>query len=86
MSGVEIKRDDLGVSVEALSGGVSARVNNFALVNEGRCSLNLDLGENDEVTLHNHDLEIWLDTDRLSDLHEMLGAILREVKTLMRER
>lgn len=77
-----IKRRDAWIEVADEEAGVSGHcIRSF----KGRVYVNLALRANDEILLHHGDLEVYLELDRLSALHAMLGTFIKEAKQLLRE-
>lgn len=85
MSGYAVSRDDWWVRVEDKDAGLAVHGVKLHSLERGLYNVTIDLDDNDEVLQHRGDLELYLSLDRLSDLAEMLGAFVKEAKSLMRE-
>lgn len=82
MSGVSIKRGENWLHVAHLNDKVSAHAGTSSV---GAVTyFRLDLEEAGELLIHDGDVEVYVSLERLSELHETLGAFIEEAKKLLK--
>jgi len=81
VSAVAVKRDKWWVSVEDERGGVSGHA--IKLQAGHSIHTNITLRGCDQLLINKDELEIYIDLERLSDLHAMLGTFIKEAEMLL---
>jgi hypothetical protein len=84
MSAPTVRRGDRWVRVDDADGDVFGEA--VKLVSQRRLYTSIRFGDcaSMEIQISRGDLEIYTDLQRLSDLHAMLGLLIKEAKQLLK--